>query len=558
MRLMRLCLFVAVCISSSLISVPTPARSQSPNLIQDGGFEQGGVNWEACGGVGLVDAQNAGLEFVHTGRYAALMGVGADSSDCPQLPDFSTPRQLLRQELSIPNNAPAVTVSFWFRATAGTSVDVFLARGLYQFDPDLGGVKLATFLTDRPPGWQLYRTVLTGEQLDRVRGQTLSFSIVIQGGTDVSENAVLLIDDVQVIAADGRTQATPRPPALNGDGSRPLAVIRREGSNRWLYRMDTDGGNLQLIYRGLLGNVRRPAWSPNGQRIAVADNNTWPWPIPDPDPQNNLSATAMTVLNADGSSAQQVHQTRSQKGSSCPYVPLPGQSEVPSLIVRANHPTWLSENRLVFVIVGFNQFCNGTTSSGAANLETTPAQPSSELPQTLAESAFRPSANRSGQVLFDSFSSSRALGIWEVNTSTQPPGEVRLVASGSDTQPVWAPDGRRFAVVRDTVSPSENASERVSAIMVYERDRLNLPRQVLFADHGRAISSMSWSPDGAYIAYTLEQPDGRTDIWWLDVNSGATGPITNDGVSFEADWRPSGAPVLPPGNSRVYLPLTKR
>jgi hypothetical protein len=99
----------------------------------------------------------------------------------------------------------------------------------YQFDPGLIGVKLGTFPTDQPPGWQLYRTVLQGERLERVRGRTLRFAIVIQGGTSVGPDTVLLIDDVQVIAADGRTAASPLPPALRGDGSRPLAVIRVEG-----------------------------------------------------------------------------------------------------------------------------------------------------------------------------------------------------------------------------------------------------------------------------------------------------------------------------------------
>lgn len=73
-----------------------------------------------------------------------------------------------------------------------------------------------------------------------------------------------------MILANGRTQAAPLPPKLRGDGSRPLAFIRREGQNRWLYRVDTDGSNRQLIYRGLLNEACYPAWSPDGRRIAAA------------------------------------------------------------------------------------------------------------------------------------------------------------------------------------------------------------------------------------------------------------------------------------------------
>ncbi len=559
-RIIRRIMFF-VCIfgfaGSVVIASPPPQSPMSTaNLIQNGSFEQQFEGWEGCGNVALVDAQAAGAESVYSGRYAVKMGENADGSDCPQLPNFTTPKQILSQPVSIPGNADAVTVSFWFRAAAGTTVDVFLANSFYQFDPGLIGVKLGTFPTDQPPGWQLYRTVLQGERLERVRGQTLSFAIVIQGRTGVEPGTLLLIDDVQVIAADGRTTASPLPPALRGDRSRPLAVIRAEGQNRWLYRMDTDGTNAQLIYRGLLSNVRYPAWSPDGRRIAVVDNNTWPWPTPDPDPQNNLSASAITVINADGGDARQVYQTQSRKGSRCPFIPGPGNpTETPSLILRISSVHWLPDNnRIALTQTGFGVFCNGSLAQGGTSdiLSVTPPSP---VASPLAQYAARPSINRSGQVLFDgldlsSSRSNRADGIWELTPGAQQP-ENRLLANSADRQPVWAPDGRRFAVVRLTTSPSADVSERTFAIMLYDRQNLNNPRMILFADHGRSVSSLSWSPDGAYLVYTLERFDGRSDIWWLDVSSGATGPVTTDGQALEAAWRPVSV-------SRVFLPLVVR
>ncbi len=525
-------------------------QTTSSNLLQDGGFEQEGMGWEACGKVGLVDAQSEGAEFVYAGRYAIVMGISADGSDCPQLPNNSVPKQILSQSLSIPANARAVTVSFWFRGFAGTSVDIFLARGFYQFDPDLGGVKLGSFSTDQPPGWQLYRTVLTDDRLDLVRGQTLRFSIVIQGDVPVERDAALLIDEVQVIAADLRTAPASLPPTLRGDGSRPLAVIRQEGTNRWLYRMDTDGSNLQLVYRGLLNDVRYPAWSPDGQQIAVADNNTWPWPVRDPDPQNNLVATAITVLNADGSGSRQVYQTQSQKGSRCPFVALPGQSETPSSIVRVNRLTWMPDGqRLSFTNVGFLTFCDGRISGGRADVYLSPIPPS-RTPTDVASFAANPSINRNRQLLFESFGNNRTTGIWEADLPSS--RENLLIGHRAESQPVWAPDGRRFVVKRDTSSPSEDRSERTQAIVLYDRQNLSNPRMLLFADHGRSIDHVRWSPNGMYLVYTLHRFDGGSDIWWLDVASGATGPITTDGRALEADWRPGSA------LQRVFVPLVTR
>ena len=554
----RIMLFVCICGFAGGVVTASPLP-QSPmntsNLIQDSGFEQQDEVWEGCGDVALVDAQTDGAEFVYSGRYAAVMGVNANGSNCPQLPDLTTPKQILSQQITIPANAGAVTVSFWFRAFAGTEVDVFLARGFYQFDPNLGGVKLGTFSTDQPPGWQLYRTVLQGERLEQVRGQTLRFSIVIQERTAVGSDAALLIDNVQVIAADGRTAASPLPPALRGDGSRPLAVIRVEGQNRWLYRMDTDGANAQLIYRGLLSNVRYPAWSHDGQRIAVVDNNIWPWPTPDPDPQNNVSASAITVINADGSGNRQVYQTQSRKGSRCPFIPGPGNpTEAPSLILKVSYVQWLPDNnRIALTLLGYAEFCNGSRRGGTADILS--LTPPSLVTSPLAQRATAPSINRNGKMLFDGFDLSRprnrADGVWELDLGAQPPSETHLIADSADRSPAWAPDGRRFAVVRLTTSPSADVSERTYAIMLYDRQNLNNPRMLLFADHGRSVSSLSWSPDGAYLVYTLYQSDGGGDIWWLDVSTGATGPITTDGQARDVAWRPVSV-------SRVFLPLVVR
>jgi Tol biopolymer transport system component len=211
-------------------------------------------------------------------------------------------------------------------------------------------------------------------------------------------------------------------------------------------------------------------------------------------------------------------------------------------------------NRIALTQIGFGAFCDGRLAQGgtADILSLTPPSP---VASQLAQYAARPSINRNGQVLFDGFDlsssrSNRADGIWELAPGAQQP-ENRLLANSADRQPVWAPDGRRFAVVRLTTSPSADVSERTFAIMLYERQNLNNPRMILFADHGRSVSSLSWSPDGAYLVYTLERFDGRSDIWWLDVSTGATGPITTDGQARDVAWRPVSV-------SRVFLPLVVR
>lgn len=80
----------------------------------------------------------------------------------------------------------------------------------------------------------------------------------------------------------------------------------------------------------------------------------------------------------------------------------------------------------------------------------------------------------------------------------------------------------------------------------------------------------AWSPDGAYLLYTLQtpvkNPDGSdglvSNIWWLEIASGKTGKLTDDGVSLSPDWRPTcagagcGVPAgkAPGGGTGVKVP----
>ena len=37
--------------------------------------------------------------------------------------------------------------------------------------------------------------------------------------------------------------------------------------------------------------------------------------------------------------------------------------------------------------------------------------------------------------------------------------------------------------------------------------------------------------------YTLYESTDAANVWWLDVTTGATGRVTNDGASVSVDWR---------------------
>ena len=94
--------------------------------------------------------------------------------------------------------------------------------------------------------------------------------------------------------------------------------------------------------------------------------------------------------------------------------------------------------------------------------------------------------------------------------------------------------------------------------MLHDREDLDNPRVLLIADHGGisgAIDDFTWSPDGRYVLYTLYESADAANVWWLDVTTGATGRVTNDGASVSVDWRQRAdggpGPGLAPAQVRV-------
>jgi TolB protein len=93
----------------------------------------------------------------------------------------------------------------------------------------------------------------------------------------------------------------------------------------------------------------------------------------------------------------------------------------------------------------------------------------------------------------------------------------------TDRDPVFAPDGRTLAFVRTSTSGS---------IMLVDRSGKHLRTLVPHVD----ASGLAWSPDGRSIAYSV----AFSDIWRVDVATGATQQLTHDGPF--TDWQPSWSP----------------
>lgn len=563
-RFVCLISMLGLCLS---VSAWRPAAShastpqQAATLIANPGFEAGLEPWVACGGAQLVDAQAPGATaaMVHSGRYALRLG-NPTGTDCPPPPPgyeyLGKVDQALLQSVTVPADAPGVTVSFWYSITgnASTEVSIILSDNLYTSNYNSSETAyLDRLLYGDQPGWHLFRQVLDPTQLAFVKQLgTLKLQFRINDPLGADENSAFYIDDVQVTADTVTTTASPLPSALQSSGTQPLVYACADPKNPsysdFICRVDTDGSNARQIFKGYLSSSSDPVWSPNGGTIALIDDNVYP--AGETNPDKYVSATALVLVNPDGGAPRTIYQTAGQPGD-------------PALVSKLTNLAWSPDgSTLAAAFFDYQRRSNGTIEGALASIDLIDAATGASSP--LLQYATAPGWSATNQVLFETYDlydngNRTTHSIWKLDLNQNPPVEQPLIpepalrySTDNDFDPVWAPDGQQFVTIR-TVSgnhyDADGDNRYNHAMMLTNPQDVTNPRMLLLADNGD-IAAPTWSPDGKYIAYTLSR-DGKRDIWWLDVASGATGPITKDGLSHNASWRPTSV-------TRTFLPLLGR
>ena len=242
-----------------------------------------------------------------------------------------------------------------------------------------------------------------------------------------------------------------------------------------------------------------------------------------------------------------------------------------ALDVEINALDWSPDNRsLVLSVCARNRDYDGATSDPVCYLEVRNIATGNLVYKADQLSRARwSSTNRIIAQDRDNYGD-RADGIWEIDMNSTPPTEMLLVpgtgtqynpSSRVDTEPSWSPDGKHFATVRNVAGYHFDANDSYvfhKEIVLFDRSN-PIGRAALLVDQGIDPASLSWSPDGTYLLYDLQQGNSY-DIWWINVLTGTTGKLTNDGNSIEADWRPicSGVSCNGGNTYTVFVPLIHR
>ncbi|MEM6806570.1 MAG: hypothetical protein AAF696_34540, partial [Bacteroidota bacterium] len=101
----------------------------------------------------------------------------------------------------------------------------------------------------------------------------------------------------------------------------------------------------------------------------------------------------------------------------------------------------------------------------------------------------------------------------------------------------WSPDERCivFAEKNNSQTLFNGEKEYLGFIKIMDLQS-RTTRTLLAVDFGLLYNDLNWSKDGKYIYYTVKLPGGNLQIWWADVQTGQTGPITNTISAGYANW----------------------
>lgn len=283
------------------------------------------------------------------------------------------------------------------------------------------------------------------------------------------------------------SNATDVPPSQAGQ----IAFVR-DGR---IHRMNTDGSGLLQLTDGPADG--RPAWSPDGSRIAFS--------------RGGGDARGVYVANADGSNAVRL----TNAGGEVDWTPeVDWSPDGESVVFVCGPPT----------VPDYSQLCRvGANGSGTDPVSLTPW-----LYGQVYSPAWSPDGTRIALVSDWAF-----FDIW-FDIWTLAPDGTQFTALTSHTpgapnpyafhEPAWSPDGRRIAY---GICPWAWNQCSSSALEVMNADGSGRTHLVTAS----GLTSATWSLDGESIAFS-----NGGNIEWVSADGSERGRIVNDGHS--PSWRP--------------------
>ncbi len=499
-----------------------------PNLISNGDFE-GEDAWITCGGARYEqrDATSGSRVLVIDSRSVCEAGASRDIVAAAT------------QEINLPGGTPDVlTISFQVRADGpvpSLAFDIYLGNTAEESFQIFGGYRITSITqeADEAPGWNLITLLVTGSQIEtRIEASPLFLTFQFEGSAEVAATTIYL-DDVRV--TDGfqaTTQAAAMPDALrNYAGDSQILFYKLTTEDRTVASMRPNGADM-LVYEQISAATVEgaPRWF-NENQVTLAQKEFNPPAPSDPSIQPG-GGTSVIKYNLANGNEELVYRTIGEPGKFLFVDALENQAAFDFEVRRT---AWDPErNRGALCACGRNrspQF--ELNSDDICKLFIINATTNKIINDEV--NGFAPEWSASGRLVYyyaDKIYTATVSGDGQPNPTVVYEGPALLQAAD------WSPDETQL-VIAEMVSGSAVISGEIKNI--YTIKILDLATgqagNLLRVDHGSLVGNLSWSPDGDFITYSLNTSGNGAQVWWLEVATGQTGPITNTINGYAATWR---------------------
>ncbi len=274
-----------------------------------------------------------------------------------------------------------------------------------------------------------------------------------------------------------------------------IAYSSERDSNWQIVAMNADGSD-EVSLTASYGAYSRPAWSPDGQKIAMR----------------------MEIEMGSGLAVMDVHRENGKLLGAQPAVVLKG---------FADGPRWSPDStRLVYVTTeessGWVTYITDLT--GAAPVTV------SGIPVNATNPDWSPDGN---QIAFANYidPANQFNDLYVINTDGSGFTQLTNTAAVSEDEPIWSPDGQKIVF---TAFEKQDSGSFNKDIFIMNRDGSNIVR--VTTDTGSDFDP-SWSPDGKQIVFVSdrnENNDGNYEVYVI--NADGTGELRLTNNHFIDRW----------------------
>ncbi|WP_298473912.1 hypothetical protein [uncultured Maribacter sp.] len=494
----------------------------SENLLLNGSFEEDNSLWVTCGTTEILDSNeaydgNTILELESDGtceNYNSLVGTLNGNAYYPL--EFQT----------IPDN---VYISFYVKSSVPINLNF---ENIFNFslmgNEDIYnyfGKRNATFVNiyENAIGqdWTKIKMSLDKETIENaMQGETPKW-LLLEMATYYEIK--LSFDDIRITLEEDTIQADVMPTGItkeqilvtNLDKNIP-ATLNLDGSNFVNYT-DISTENITSI----------PFWYDNSS-ITIAEKTFNPLPSPDP---TVIPASQSELYKYDLKSGDKefIYETLGNPGK---YVGFQNASNSDALDVEVKRCFWNKDRNQGALTVCANNRGNVYVSDDVCFIYIIDSDGNRIGEGFNGFNAVWSSTGRLAYVY------KNVMYVSDISGTTITHDEVHRSYAGIRDVVDWSPDGSKLVFLENggaSVYINET-SDWATNVVVLDLNT-NKTSNIALLDHGFVYPNISWSKDGKYMVYSLRLKNNKIQVWWLEVATGKTGPVTNTFNAYGANFK---------------------